>query len=91
METSWTLAMASTSKLKALATSLFSLWKLKGSQLAVTPSVQMVHLQEKSTDEEEGIDSEDSDGIKGITEEFIVCLARTVKDTLTGGEVLLLL
>ena len=41
----------------------------------------MVHLEEKSTDEKEGISGEDPDGIKGMTEEFIVHLARAVKDT----------
>ena len=40
-----------------------------------------VHLEEKSTNEEEGINSEDPDGIKGMTEDFIVQLARAVKDT----------
>ena len=78
METSWSLAMASTSNPKV--TSFFPLWKLKGSQLAVILSVQVVHLEEMSTDEEEGINGEDLDGIKGITKEFIVCLARAVKD-----------
>ena len=40
----------------------------------------IAHLEEKSTNEEEGIDGEDPDGIEGITEEFIVCLTRAVKD-----------
>ena len=78
METSQSLAMASRSK--PMATSFFPLQKLKGSQLAVTPSVQMVHLEEKSTNEEEGIDGEDPGGMKSMTDEFIVCLARAVKD-----------
>ena len=30
--------------------------------------------------EEEGINGEDPDGIEGVTEEFIVCQARAVKD-----------
>ena len=79
MKTSWSLAMASTSKLRA--TSFFPLQKLKGSQAAITLSMWMAHLEEKSTNEEEGINGEDPDGIKGMTEEFIVCLARAVKDT----------
>ena len=78
MEISWSLAMANASKLGA--TSFFPLWKLKGSQLARTPSMWMVHLEEKSTDEEEGINGEDPDDIEGMAEEFIVCLARAVKD-----------
>ena len=77
METSQSLATANMSKL--WATSFFSLWKLKGSQLALTPSIQMAHL-EKSTDEEEGINGEDLDGTEGMTEEFIICLTRAVKD-----------
>ena len=77
MEASWNLAMASTSKPRA--TSFFPQQKLKGSQPVITPSMQMAHLEEKSINEEEGINSEDLDGIKGITEEFIVCLARAVK------------
>ena len=40
----------------------------------------MVHLEEKSADEEECISGEDLNGIKGMTEEFIVHLARAVKD-----------
>ena len=79
METSWNLAMASTSKLRV--TNFFPLWKLKGSQPAITPSTQVVHLEEKSTNKKEGINGEDPDGIKGITEEFIVHLARALKDT----------
>ena len=78
METPCSLATASTSKPKA--TSLSPLQKLKDSQPAITPSVQVAHLEEKSTKEEEGINSEDPDGMEGITEEFIVCLARAVKD-----------
>ena len=70
--------MASTSKLRA--TSFFPLWKLKGSQLAITPSTWMAHLEEKSANKEEGIDGEDPDGIKGITKDFIICHARAVKD-----------
>ena len=42
METSWSSATVNTGKPKA--TSFFPLWKLKGSQPAVTPSMQMAHL-----------------------------------------------
>ena len=79
METSWSSAAASTSKLRA--TSFFPLQKLKGSQPAITCSMLMAHLEEKSANEEKGINGEDPNGIKGMTEEFIVCLARAVKDT----------
>ena len=58
--------------------SFFPLQKLKGSQPAITPSTWVTHLE--STDKEECIDSKDPDGIEGVTEEFIVHLARAVKD-----------
>ena len=70
IETSCSWVTASTSKPRA--TSFFPLWKLKGSQPAITLSVPMVHLEENSTDEEEGINSEEPDGIRGMTEELIV-------------------
>ena len=60
--------------------SFFPLQKLKGSHSALTPSTWVAHLEEESTDKEECINSEDPDGIKDITEESIVCLARAVKD-----------
>ena len=69
---------ASTSKPKAM--SFFPLWKFKGSQSPVTPSGQVAHLEEKSTNWEEDAEGEDLDGIKAVTEEFIVHLARAVKD-----------
>ena len=78
MQTSQSLATASTSKQRA--TSFFPLQKLKGSQPVITLSVWMVHLEEKITNEEEDINGEDPDGIKGMMEEFIVCLAKAVKD-----------
>ena len=70
--------IASTSKPRAM--SFFPRWKLKGSQLDAIPSTQVVHLEEEGTYKVEHIDSEDPDGIKGMTEEFTVCLARAVKD-----------
>ena len=70
--------MASTNT--SWAMSFFPLQKLKGSQLATTPSAQVAHLEKESTDKEECIDSEDPDGIKGVTKEFIACLARAVKN-----------
>ena len=78
MEPTNTPPMASTSKPWMM--SFFLLWKLKGSQPAMTPSAQVVHPEEKSTNKEECINSEDPDGIEGITKEFIVYLARAVKD-----------
>ena len=78
MEASHNLPMASTSKARVM--NFFPLWKLKGSQPAVTPSTWVVHLEEESTDKEEYVNSEDPNGIKGITKQFIVCLTRAVKD-----------
>ena len=57
----------------------FPLWKLKGTQHTKTP-VRVVHLEEEGSDEEVGAENEDPDGIDGVTEEFIVHLARTVKE-----------
>ena len=61
--------------------SFFPLQKLKGTQPARTPAVWVAHLEEESAlNKEEGAESKDPNGIKGITEEFIVHLARAVKD-----------
>ena len=65
---------------KPKAMSLFPLRKLKGSQPTKTPAVQVAHLEEEDADKEECADSEDPDGIRGITHEFIIHFARTVKD-----------
>ena len=59
---------------------LLPVWKLKGRQATTTPSPWVACLKEESADKGEYIDSEDQDGIKGITEEFIVSLARALKD-----------
>ena len=68
----------STSKPKVM--SFFPLQKLKGTQPVKTADVQVVHLEEESANKEEGAESEDPSGTEGVTEEFIVCLARAVKD-----------
>ena len=60
--------------------SFFPLQKLKVTQPTKTPAVWVAHLEEESTDTEEGIESKDPNGIKGITEEFIMHIARAVKD-----------
>ena len=44
------------------------------------PAVQVAHLEEESAEKEEGAESENPNGIKGVTEKFIVHLARAVKD-----------
>ena len=65
---------------KPKVTSFFPLPKLKGTQPIKTPAVWVMHLEEDSTDKEEGAKSDDPNGIEGMTEEFIVCLAREVKE-----------
>ena len=40
----------------------------------------MVHLEEEGSDKEAGTGSEDPDGVDGVTEEFIMCLLRAVKE-----------
>ena len=65
---------------KPKATSFFPLWKLKGTQPTKIPAIRVVHLEEEGSEEEADAESEDPDGIEGVTEEFIVCLARVVKD-----------
>ena len=64
---------------KPWVVSFFPLQKLKGSQPATTPSTWVAYLEEKSTNKQECVDSEDPDGTKGITKDFIVHLARAVK------------
>ena len=78
IEASFNLPTVSESKPRT--TSFFPLQKLKGSQPAATPPVWVAQLEEESTSKEECVDSEDPDGIEGLTEEFIVHLARAVKD-----------
>ena len=78
MEASHSQTEAMTSKSKTM--SFFPLRKLKGNQPTKTPAVQVAHLEEEDADEEECADSEDPDGIQGIMDEFIICLARVLKD-----------
>ena len=55
--------------------------KLKGNQpLLKKPAVCLAHL-EKDAGNDKDPESDDPGGIKGVTEEFMVCLARVVKDT----------
>ena len=65
---------------KPKAMRFFPLRKLKGTQPTKTPVVQLADLEEEAPDDEEGTDSEDPDGLDSVIEEFMVCLARTVKD-----------
>ena len=64
------------------ATSFFPLRKLKGSQpFTKKPTVCLAQLDEEGIDKGEDQESDDPDGIKGVMEEFMVQLARAVKDT----------
>ena len=45
-----------------------------------TSVVRVAHLEEEGSNEEAGTKSKDLDGIDGVMEEFIVCLARAVKE-----------
>ena len=79
MEPSWSQTADKTAKPKV--TSFFPLWKLKGTWPTVkTPAVCLAHLEEENAEEDEEVHSEDLDGIEGVTEEFMVHLARAVED-----------
>ena len=69
---------------KPRTTSFFPLRKLKGNQsFSKKPAIQLAQLEEEDADDGEDPESDDPDGIKGVTEEFMVWLARVVKDTQT--------
>ena len=69
---------------KHRTTSFFPLRKLKGSQpFPKKPTVCLVQLEEEDANDREEPESDDPDGIEGVTEEFMVRLARAVKDTQT--------
>ena len=44
------------------------------------PAVHLAHLEEEDVGSDKEKESDDPGGIKGVTEEFMVCLARAVKD-----------
>ena len=60
--------------------SFFPLHKLKGTQPTKTPAMRAVHLEEEGSSKEAGAKSKDPDRINGVTEEFIIHLARVVKE-----------
>ena len=67
---------------KPRTTSFFPLRKLKGNQpLLKKPAVHLVHLEEEDASDDEDQKSDNPSRIKGVTGEFMVCLARAVKDT----------
>ena len=45
------------------------------------PAVHLAHLEKEDASGNEDQESDDPGGIEGVMEEFIVCLARAVKDT----------
>ena len=51
------------------------------------PAVHLTQLEEEGTNDGEDPESDNPDGIKGVTEEFMVKLARAVKDTQSGQKV----
>ena len=66
---------------KPRTTSFFSLRKLKGNQpLLKKPAVCLAHLEEEDASNDEDQESDDPSRIEGVTEKFMVCLARAVKD-----------
>ena len=44
------------------------------------PAVHLAHLEEEDASSDKDQESEDPSGFKGVMEEFMVCLARAVKD-----------
>ena len=67
---------------KPRTTSFFPLRKLKGSQpFPKKPTIWLAQLEEEDADKGKDPESDDHDGIEGVTEEFMVWLARAVKDT----------
>ena len=55
--------------------------KLKGNQpFPKKPAVHLAQLEEEDTDDGEELESDNPDGIEGVTEKFMVQLARAVKD-----------
>ena len=75
---------AANSPSKPRTTSFFPLRQLKGNQpLSKKPAVHLAHLEEEDADNGKDPASDDPGGIKGVTEEFMVQLARAVKDAQT--------
>ena len=69
---------------KLRTTSFFPLRKLKGSQpLSKKPAMHLAQLEEEDADDGEDPESDDLGGMEGVTEEFMIRLARAVKDAQT--------
>ena len=66
---------------KPRTTSFFPLRKLKGNQpLSRKPTICLAQLEEEDADDSEDLESDHPGGIEGVMEEFMVQLARVVKD-----------
>ena len=66
---------------KPRTTSFFPLREVKGNQpILKKPAVHLVHLEEEDASDDEDQESDNPGRIKGVMEEFMVCLARAVKD-----------
>ena len=66
---------------KPRAISFFPLRKPKGNQLlSKKAAICLAQLEEEDADDGEDLESEDPGGIEGVMEEFMVQLARSVKD-----------
>ena len=75
---------ASNSSSKPRTTSFFPLRKLKSNQpLSKKPAVCLARLEEEDADDGDNPESDDPGWIEGVTEEFMVWLARAVKDAQT--------
>ena len=53
------------------------------------PAMHLTQLEEEGTDDGKDPESDDPDGINGVTKEFMVRLARAVKDTQADEKALL--
>ena len=72
---------AADSPSKLRTTNFFPQRKLKGNQtLSKKPTICLAHLEEEDADDGKDPKSDDTYGIKGVTEEFLVQLVRVVKD-----------
>ena len=66
---------------KPRPTSFFPLRKLNGNQPIIKKSaVHLAHLEEEAAGNNEDQESDDPRRIEGVMEEFMVCLARAIKD-----------
>ena len=69
---------------KPRTTSFFPLRKLKGNEpLSKKPAIHLAYLEEEDAENGKDPASDDPGGIEGVTEEFMVQLARAVKDAQT--------